>query len=872
MHVEDVSPRRAATQITIDRNHQSVSGKALCVAMSADGQRLYLGGHSAVWRSDDGGLTWTHPERPQPPAGTTRVPGALLVPNVYDLIISPTNPDIVLAATGRDSRRPDPSGIYRSTDGARSWTRVYQFLSGSTVGTVASFAVAPDDPNLIFAGGQFAVGVSTDGGRTWSERVPQRSSNQAVWYVVVGPASAAGRHVYAVGSHVWHSTDGGETWSEDPVDLSLGSPADGLGQCSRSVCLHPTNPLVLYLARQAGELWRGDYSGADGTGGAEWVRFPAPRIDYSGTTASGTDYVVAHRAPDGRLYHIFSDRRTVHIADGVPDDESDWTRIDPDPIHVDPHGIAATPDFRWASAGGGGGRIAMVNDGGVNVSTNGAASWTFGDGLSTLGLVNAAVLPRSGRAPGICIQMGDNNGFFSANGGRNWRTQDYRGGDNDCTFADPRQPNRLIVFAPRFGPRPGPRAILLYTASEGAIPDGSWGSDDRKVIWGPPPPGGEGTSLWTAVSSFYGRGYRPLVLTLDGESPRPDGDFVTIVVSDLTDDATAKVLRTTAMSSITDPEDWVTTARAEGPGVKVFQQGPDLPSKDIDVVQASGGHDRPTLYVGDLGEGSSQRLWKWREGMSAWQQLVPGAESGAPAVARRFFVDPYRPNLLYVLDRDHVRRSEDGGTTWIVDTSLEQAITEDGAFPLDLSTEASFPQIILRDMHFDPAEPDYRFAVGPAGVFATTNGADWTHLLLSSAAGVRPGNAVYDRESDPCARMLYVSTSNRGLLRLGPLPPDWEVLPGQVTATEGRVTLLRVHDVGTGYGPPDDRLDAEVIVQLDSEPGRSFGLQLRENANEDAARGMLALLRDAFNHDRRMRLEFVRTGCTVGRIIRVIHP
>jgi hypothetical protein len=120
--------------------------------------------------------------------------------------------------------------------------------------------------------------------------------------------------------------------------------------------------------------------------------------------------------------------------------------------------------------------------------------------------------------------------------------------------------------------------------------------------------------------------------------------------------------------------------------------------------------------------------------------------------------------------------------------------------------------------------------------------------------------------------MLYVSTSNRGLLRLGPLPPDWEVLPGQVTATEGRVTLLRVHDVGTGYGPPDDRLDAEVIVQLDSEPGRSFGLQLRENANEDAARGMLALLRDAFNHDRRMRLEFVRTGCTVGRIIRVIHP
>jgi photosystem II stability/assembly factor-like uncharacterized protein len=438
MIVEDVSPRRSATQITIPRNHQSVSGKALCVAMAANGQRLYLGGHSAVWRSDDGGVAWRHPERPQPPPGSTNVPGALLPPAVYDLLISPTNPDVVLAATGRDSRRPDQSGIYRSTDGAQSWTRVHQFRSGSSVGTVACFAVAPDDSNLVFAGGQFAIGVSTDGGQTWTERVPQRVASERVWYVVVGPGGSSGRHVYAVGRRVWHSTDGGLTWSEDPVDLSLGSPADGLGQSARSVCLHPTDPRILYLAREAGQLWRGDFTNAASTGRAVWTQLPAVRMDYAGTTASGTDYILVHRAPDGRIYHIFSDRRSVHIADGQPDAQSDWVRIDPDPVHVDPHGIAVTPNFRWASAGGAGGRIAMVNDGGVNVSTDGAASWTFGDGLSTLGLVNAAVLPRRGKAPGICIQMGDNNGFFSADGGRNWRTQDYRGGDNDCTFADPR--------------------------------------------------------------------------------------------------------------------------------------------------------------------------------------------------------------------------------------------------------------------------------------------------------------------------------------------------------------------------------------------------------------------------------------------------
>ena len=121
--------------------------------------------------------------------------------------------------------------------------------------------------------------------------------------------------------------------------------------------------------------------------------------------------------------------------------------------------------------------------------------------------------------------MGDNNGFFSADGGHRWRTQDYRGGDNDCSFADPRQPERLIVFAPRHGSR----AIFLYTAASGEVPDGSSGHRRPPDHPGPPPPPGETKGRWNAVSSFYNLGYRPLVLTRDREAPRPDGDFATIV-------------------------------------------------------------------------------------------------------------------------------------------------------------------------------------------------------------------------------------------------------------------------------------------------------------------------------------------------------
>lgn len=65
----------------------------------------------------------------------------------------------------------------------------------------------------------------------------------------------------------------------------------------------------------------------------------------------------------------------------------------------------------------------------------------------------------------------------------------------------------------------------------------------------------------------------------------------------------------------------------------------------------------------------------------------------------------------------------------------------------------------------------------------------------------------------------------------------------------GKITFLRVHDVGTGFGPPSDFIDVEVVIQLDSRPGQSFGFQLRVDANRAARQGMLDLLRDAFNNN-----------------------
>lgn len=62
----------------------------------------------------------------------------------------------------------------------------------------------------------------------------------------------------------------------------------------------------------------------------------------------------------------------------------------------------------------------------------------------------------------------------------------------------------------------------------------------------------------------------------------------------------------------------------------------------------------------------------------------------------------------------------------------------------------------------------------------------------------------------------------------------------------GKLKFLRVHDVGTKYGPPTDQIDVEVVFSLATTPNRAFGFKLRNDTQRLAHQGMLDLLRDAF--------------------------
>ena len=88
--------------------------------------------------------------------------------------------------------------------------------------------------------------------------------------------------------------------------------------------------------------------------------------------------------------------------------------------------------------------------------------------------------------------------------------------------------------------------------------------------------------------------------------------------------------------------------------------------------------------------------------------------------------------------------------------------------------------------------------------------------------------------------------------------------------SQGKLTFLRAHDVGTGFGPPTDFLDVEVVFILDSAPQNAFGFQLRTDANEPVREAMVGLLRDAYVNNLKVSVDYlIDPGKHNGRAIRI---
>jgi hypothetical protein len=261
----------------------------------------------------------------------------------------------------------------------------------------------------------------------------------------------------------------------------------------------------------------------------------------------------------------------------------------------------------------------------------------------------------------------------------------------------------------------------------------------------------------------------------NGENRPGDNDLAVIQLRPKPGVIIGRLLRTTKLSEISSPDDWNATG-----GPKMLQQGPDFTAgmENVDIVQVSGGHEKPVFYVGNQGQYNksdpalfSNWLWRWASG-PAWQRIVP-AKNGSAKVARRFFVNPYVSNEIYIIDESAIKRSTDGGVHWNMDRELDMAVTENGRYSYDImqisDNSNSVINSVINDMVFVPNEPT-RFAVGNAGVFFSRDGKHWELLLSTRALPGHPAAAYFDPISDPADRALYVAFDGRSPLTISPIP------------------------------------------------------------------------------------------------------
>ncbi len=836
-------PRRPAND-----NHSS-SGRMTALALAADGRRLYAGSWAGVWRSDDGGETWVQMTRPQPALTVEgEIPGALYAPHIFDLAASPADANVVLASALDSQYLDGRDGIYRSTDGGATWTLVFKAADPCNIVFAPDdaqlvFAATTINPNSILRTG--IVAISRDGGAHWTTKPLPGTS---LWHIAVGPLEPDGkRRVYGVGDTVvWYSANGGESWTMDagvvpqiknvrqalaafqsscggnPMGNFGGRTAFGAGDAAQVLAVDPQNPARVFLAttggalgptyyhdkvpdgtlvntdcrRLAGEasLWVGDFSRFElNNGSAQWTLLPGPPV-YSGVSSpSGNCYVATKPTSDGFLL-FFSDNSHVHVAAGTPADNASWHRLDGmdasvarragirgnvEFMHVDPHAIAFTRDFEITLkrsteappydknselAADVAGRLWMANDGGVYWCDDGGrseSSWQMPTGLETLDGINIAGLCGFGDRPALYMGCGDNNDFFSRDGGEHWGDPRSFCGDCDAWFADPADAHRVIQFLPRRQPSDqAPRGYIGIIRSSGSsYPDAG---DDGAKRFAPSPRKisfADATKLTAyAASDVYLLGYRPLIQTLATEAPLSDGD---LIVVEQALDGTASLFRTRAISSILTLDDWHDSTKAQ-------QIGPPLPVGAI-IPQAAGGHTHPVFYVGDR----AGQVFKLNAAATSWDRIVPDASLSTPVKsALRWFVDPYDADVIYVLDADGVKISIDGGGRWDFDSRYTRVITAGGKLKISAS--------LLQDMLFMRGERWTRFAFGTAGVFWTENfGIEWLPILKSIALPGRPESGFFDPLSDPSDRALYVECEGRSILRLGgiPGPPPFEPPP-----------------------------------------------------------------------------------------------
>jgi photosystem II stability/assembly factor-like uncharacterized protein len=270
--------------------------------------------NGGVWKTDDFGRTWT-PIFDSQPSGSV---GAVAV--------SLSDPDVVYVGSGEGLHRPDLSvgdGIYKSTDGGKSWTHL-GLRDGQQIPAIA---IDPRDPNKILvavAGHPYGpneergIFRSTDGGQTFS-KVLYKDENTGGADVAIDPTHPDTAYATlwearegpwengawnGTNGGIYKSTDGGQNWTQ----LTKGLP-EGIVQANITICA--ANPNRLYSAvatKTAVAIYRSDDGGQSWTQATTDTRpagrigggdLPVPRVDPKNPDTVYVTSTVTWKSTDG---------------------------------------------------------------------------------------------------------------------------------------------------------------------------------------------------------------------------------------------------------------------------------------------------------------------------------------------------------------------------------------------------------------------------------------------------------------------------------------------------------------------------------------------------------------------------------------------
>ena len=319
--------------------------------------------NGGVWKSSDYGMTWK-PIFDDQPTGSI---GAVAV--------APSDPSIIYVGSGEGLQRPDLStgdGIYKSADAGKTWTHL-GLRDGQQIPQII---VDPTNPDRLFvavlghpygANEERGIYRSTDGGKSF-DKVLYKDENTGGIDLAFDPSNA--NHVYAVlwearqapwengafrgpGSGLFDSVDGGSTWR--PLTKGLPTFDEGLGRIG--ITIAPSDPRRMYAAVESGEtggLFRSDDAGQSWAKITDDPRvvtrgddFAEVKVDPRNPDIVYTASVVSWKSIDGG--------KTFRALRGAPGGD-DYHRIWINPTN---------PDI-----------ILIASDQGATITVNGGASWS----------------------------------------------------------------------------------------------------------------------------------------------------------------------------------------------------------------------------------------------------------------------------------------------------------------------------------------------------------------------------------------------------------------------------------------------------------------------------------------------------------------